>query len=99
MFLDISQLSSAHHTKDLDPIVVIQHLFVRAGGKIKSVREVYGWGEAEWSEYLDKRTREEVGILFGRVLDGYAEGVDGRGEGAYCEEYVVLRGLLKELSK
>ena len=52
-----------------------------------------------YSEYLDKRSREEIGLLFGKCLDLYVEGVNKRGEKGYCVEYPIMRGVLKDMSK
>jgi hypothetical protein len=60
---------------------------------------MYKWTEIEYSEYLDKRSKEEVGILFGNCLDGYAEDVRKRGEKEFALEYPILRELVKAMSK
>ncbi|KAL3899765.1 MAG: hypothetical protein SGCHY_001804 [Lobulomycetales sp.] len=95
LFLDFAQISSPYHTSALDPIVIIQHLFVRAYPIIQSPRQVYNWSETEYSEYLDKRSSQEVSILFSNCLDAYAAEVNKKGQKSFTPEYPILRQLLK----
>jgi len=98
LFLDVAQVSSPHHTAFLDPVVVVQHLFVRAYPAIVSPRQVYSWSEIEYSEYLDDHTQKDIVVLFLNCLDVYADDIKKSGGREFTAEYPILRRMLQALT-
>ncbi|KAJ3414234.1 Conserved oligomeric Golgi complex subunit [Chytridiales sp. JEL 0842] len=95
LFLDLSQISAAHHTATLPPIIIAHHLIVRAYPAIHLPMTAYNWSEAQYSEWLDAHTVVDSANVLLRCLDAYVEDVRRRGEKEFRLEYPLVRTLLQ----
>ncbi|KAI8813141.1 Golgi transport complex subunit 5-domain-containing protein [Cladochytrium replicatum] len=95
LFLDLSQLASAHHTAALPPIVLAHHLFVRGYPTLQLPTSAFNWTELQYSEWLDIHTNLEGLALLERCLDAYVDEVKRKGEKEFVVEYPTLRATVK----
>ncbi|KAJ3030527.1 Conserved oligomeric Golgi complex subunit, partial [Rhizophlyctis rosea] len=98
LFLDLNQIaSSATTTSSLPPLVILHHLFSRVYPQIQLPTIIFGWTEAQYSEWLDTHEESDALDLLERCLDVYVEDVSKKGEKEFCPEYPVIRELITEL--
>ena len=60
---------------------------------------VFGWKEAQYSEWLDSHEEADALDLLERGLGVYVEDVSKRGEKEFCAEYPVIRSLIAGIRK
>ncbi|ORY48945.1 hypothetical protein BCR33DRAFT_677247 [Rhizoclosmatium globosum] len=95
LFLDLNQVSAAHHTADIPKVVVAHHLIVRAHPLIQLPVAAFGWTELAYSDWLDVHSEEEAVLLLGQCLSMYMDDVRKQGGREYRVEFVAVRNLLK----
>ncbi|KAJ3298510.1 hypothetical protein HDU79_010246 [Rhizoclosmatium sp. JEL0117] len=94
LFLDLNQVSAAHHTADIPKVVVAHHLIVRAHPLIQLPVAAFGWTELAYSDWLDVHSEEEAVLLLGQCLSLYMDDVRKQGGREYRVEFVAVRNLL-----
>ncbi|KAJ3326392.1 Conserved oligomeric Golgi complex subunit [Blyttiomyces sp. JEL0837] len=97
LFLDLTQVTAAHHTASIPPIIVVHHLICRAYPVIPLPMTLYNWTEGQYSEWLDGHSDIEAATLLARCLDAYADEVRRRGEKEFRVEYPYIRSFLEGL--
>lgn len=90
LFLDDAQIAAFPLLPVLPPAVALLHLFSRAPPQLAAPPAALGLSVAQFSDWLDEHTDEELWALVARLLDEYAQRVNARGDAHFAPVYPVF---------
>lgn len=99
LFRDADKIQDSLESDVMLPSMILHHLFGRAPLELRSPHQCKGWSLAQYSQWLDTHSEQDIWILMKEALAAYATSVDARGLKEYSPLYPIILSLGPELLK
>lgn len=98
LFKDSNSFLEAPEVKELLPSNVLHLLLSRADNSLLSPHQFKMWSIAQYNDWIEKHSEQEIWMLVKQCLDSYASLIDSRGESNYTLVYPILLKLGQRFS-
>eukprot|EP01117_Protostelium_nocturnum_P020411 TRINITY_DN9165_c0_g1_i2.p1 TRINITY_DN9165_c0_g1~~TRINITY_DN9165_c0_g1_i2.p1 ORF type:complete len:748 (-),score=194.71 TRINITY_DN9165_c0_g1_i2:48-2291(-) len=99
VFKELDQIPNCSEKDILPPSSVFHHLFSRAPSSLLLPHQLHKWNIAQYSDWMDQHTENQIWNLLKECLDSYASQVNAKGEKQFTPIYPIILDLAPNLLK